>query len=233
MTYWIADRILAPGFPEVESALREPDGLLAIGGDLNPARLLEAYQRGIFPWYSQGQPVLWWSPDPRCVLYPDAVHVSASLRKVLRKQIFSVTFNQAFEEVIRQCAAPRRSTADTWISTDIIDAYTELYRSGNILSVECWHDGQLVGGLYGVVLGRVYFGESMFSHMTDASKVALVHLGAALKARNFALIDCQVSSEHLTSMGAVLINRRDFTAILDENCHHPEKTDWPMQSVLT
>lgn len=232
LVYWIADKVIAPGFPEVESALQDPDGLLAIGGDLQPERLLDAYRRGIFPWYSDGQPILWWSPDPRCVLFPDAIHISASLRKVLRKNRFRVTFNQAFDQVIRLCAAPRRGRPETWISADIIDAYTELYRSGNILSVECWHAGQLVGGVYGVVIGNVYFGESMFSKMANASKIALVHLGAMLHSRNFPLIDCQVYSAHLQSLGASMITRERFTAILEQHCIPIVKHDWPADSVL-
>lgn len=232
MLYRVGERTLAPGFPDVDTALRDPDGLLAIGGDLEPERLLDAYRRGIFPWYGEGQPILWWSPDPRCVIYPDRIHVSTSLRKTLRRKMYEVTFNQAFEQVISECAAPRRGQPGTWISDEIIAAYTELFRCGHILSVECWHGDELAGGLYGVVIGKVYFGESMFSRMADASKVALVHLGALLASRQFALIDCQVYSAHLASLGASMIPRRQFTALLAQYCRDDIPAhDWPAKGL--
>lgn len=230
--YWIADKISADDFPDVSSALRDPDGLLAIGGDLQPSRLLNAYQRGIFPWYNQGQPILWWSPNPRCVLSPDEVHISTSLRKTLRQHRFQVTFNQAFEQVIRLCAGPRDGKPGTWISEEIIHAYKGLYDLGNILSAECWYNGNLVGGLYGIVIGKVYFGESMFSKMSNASKVAMVHLAAQLQFHQFQLIDCQIYSTHMDSLGAKNISRDQFVNILKHYCQKTENYNWPRNSLL-
>jgi leucyl/phenylalanyl-tRNA--protein transferase len=231
--YWVAENVTADDFPDVSCALRDPDGLLAIGGDLETGRLLDAYRRGIFPWYSQGQPILWWSPDPRCVLKPDEIHISRSLAKTLRQGRYRVTFNQAFDQVIRKCAGPRKGVADTWITPDIINAYTALYEHGHILSAACWCGDELVGGLYGVVIGKVYFGESMFSTMTDASKVAMVHLGHLLQLNNFRLIDCQVYSRHLNSMGARPIPRNLFINILKSYCDIQETYNWPRQSTFT
>ena len=216
--YWVTDNIIADTFPPVNSALRDPDGLLAIGGDLTVERLLDAYSKGIFPWYSQGQPVLWWSPDPRCVLVPEEIHISRSLSKTIRKNSFNVTFNTAFHDVIKKCAQPRKGNPDTWITNEIIHAYSELNDIGHILSVECWHNDLLVGGLYGVILGQIYFGESMFSHMPNASKVALAHLTTELKNRNFRLIDCQIFSKHLQSLGAKPIPRNLFINTLKHYC---------------
>ncbi len=230
--FWVADKISADDFPDVGSALRDPDGLLAIGGDLNVSRLLDAYQRGIFPWYNNGQPILWWSPDPRCVLSPNEIHISASLKKTLRQNRFQVTFNRAFEQVIRLCAAPRKGNPATWISEGIIHAYKGLYDLGHILSVECWHNGNLVGGLYGVVIGKIYFGESMFSTMSNASKVAMVHLAAQLQLHQFQLIDCQIYSTHMDSLGAKNISRDQFINILEQYCHKTDKYDWPGDSLL-
>ncbi len=224
--YWIADKICANDFPDVNRALKEPDGLLAIGGDLDSSRLLDAYQRGIFPWYNQGQPILWWSPDPRCILEPLQIHISRSLKKILRQGVFEVTCNQAFDQVIRQCAAPRKGMAGTWITEDIIIAYTRLFEIGHILSVECWYKQQLVGGLYGVVIGKVYFGESMFSLMPNASKVAMVHLTEQLKTHEFRLIDCQLYSTHLQSLGAKNISRSEFISLLGQYCKLPGTYNW-------
>ncbi|MEO6696524.1 MAG: leucyl/phenylalanyl-tRNA--protein transferase, partial [Gammaproteobacteria bacterium] len=167
-------------FPDVNLALREPDGLLALGGDLSPERLLAAYRKGIFPWYNEGQPILWWSPDPRAVLFPSRVKISRSLRKTLRQGRYRITLDQAFRSVIEGCAAPRNGVPGTWISRAMMEAYTELHERGYAHSVEAWRDGQLVGGLYGVALGRVFFGESMFSRSPDASKVALASLARQL-----------------------------------------------------
>lgn len=210
-------------FPDVEKALREPDGLLAIGGDLSPQRLIRAYRQGIFPWFSDRQPILWWSPDPRSVLFPHAFKVSRSLRKVLKKGTFKVTFDECFHEVINACAGPRRDGEGTWITPDMLDAYQQLHQSGIAHSVETWFQGQLVGGLYGVALGRVFFGESMFSWRSDASKVALTHLVESLKSWQFGLIDCQIESEHLNRLGALSIPRRRFVKLLDEYCAKPGK----------
>ncbi|MBI2994112.1 MAG: leucyl/phenylalanyl-tRNA--protein transferase [Gammaproteobacteria bacterium] len=223
---------MADHFPPVQSALRDPDGLLAIGGDLKAERLLDAYRLGIFPWFSQGQPILWWSPNPRCVLEPEALKISRSLGKTLRKRRFRVTFNQAFNEVVRACAGPRKSTRDTWLTRDMAVAYYRLHVLGHALSVECWNGQKLVGGLYGVCIGRIFFGESMFNTETDASKVALAHLAHELRQRTFRLIDCQVHSRHLQSLGAVPMSRNLFVNILKQECAAPARHDWPVESRL-
>ncbi len=216
--FWVADNIIASDFPDVSTALRHPDGLLAIGGNLNPDARLSAYRRGIFRWSSEGQPVLWWSPDPRCVLEPDQVKISRSLAKTLKKDKFKVTFNRAFAEVVRGCAAPRADNTNTWITTDMAAAYIKLHKLGHGISAECRHNGVLVGGIYGVVIGKVFFGESMFSRMTDTSKVALVTLAQMLHKRHFRIIDCQVHSDHLQSLGATLMPRNVFINILKHYC---------------
>lgn len=199
-------------FPPVEQALDEPNGLLAAGADLSPRRLLDAYRHGIFPWYSEGQPILWWSTHPRMVLFTDELHISESLRKVLRKRPFEVRINTAFRAVMEQCAALRDGPAGTWIMPEMIDAYERLHRLGHAHSVESWQDGELVGGLYGVQIGRMFFGESMFIRVPNASKVALVHLVERLKPAGFPMIDCQQETEHLASLGARPISRADFVA---------------------
>ena len=216
--FWVADSVIAADFPAVSSALRDPDGLLAIGGDLEPGTLLNAYRRGIFPWYSQGQPILWWSPDPRCVLDPDQVRINRSLARTLKRNTFKVSFNQAFAEVVQGCSAPRAGATGTWITTDMAAAYNRLHKLGHALSCECWHEGALAGGIYGVVIGKVFFGESMFSRKADASKVALVHLARMLHKRHFRLIDCQIHSRHLESLGAQSMPRDVFINILNHYC---------------
>jgi leucyl/phenylalanyl-tRNA--protein transferase len=205
---------LEPGdpFPPVDEALRQPNGLLAAGGDLSGERLLAAYERGIFPWFNDDEPVLWWSPDPRMVLAVDAVRVSRSLRKVIRAKRFDVTFDRAFRDVMLGCAQPRPGQDGTWITDEMLDAYVRLASAGYAHSVEAWYGGALVGGLYGVAIGRMFFGESMFSRQADASKVALVHLAWQLRAWNFRLIDCQMSTAHLASLGAREIPRAAFVA---------------------
>ena len=205
-------------FPDVELALRQPDGLLAIGGDLSLPRLLNAYRKGIFPWYGPGQPILWWSPDPRLVLLPERLHVSRSLAKTLRQGKFKVTMDRDFERVITACAGPRSYENGTWITSEIKTAYLELHREGYAHSVECWRGGQLAGGLYGVSIGRIFFGESMFAHVSDASKVALATLVQQLHRWGFRLIDCQVHTRHLASLGANAISRREFSRILETAC---------------
>ncbi len=207
-------------FPDVSLAEREPDGLLAIGGDLDPRRLLNAYRQGIFPWFNAGDPILWWSPDPRTVLPPSQVHVSRSLAKTLRRGQLRITLDQAFHEVIGACAGLRQGKG-TWLVPMMIRAYQRLHRAGWAHSVEVWRDGDLVGGLYGVSLGRMFFGESMFSLVSDASKVALVHLCRSLEERGFGLIDCQMATDHLLSLGAFQIPRAEFTATLDRLCADP------------
>ncbi|NPA52050.1 MAG: leucyl/phenylalanyl-tRNA--protein transferase [Aquificae bacterium] len=203
---------LEDSFPNPRFASK--NGLVAIGGDLSPQTLLDAYKMGIFPWYSEGDPILWWSPDPRMVLYPKDLKISRSLKKVLKKDKFEVYFNRDFEQVIRNCSKiPRKGQNGTWILPEIIEAYKKLYLLGYAQSVETYLDGQLVGGLYGVVIGKVFFGESMFSRVSDASKVAFVHLVKKLEKEGFHFIDCQVSSNYLANFGAVEIPRDRF---LDE-----------------
>ena len=195
-------------FPPATLALREPNGLLAMGGDLHPQRLLYAYTNGIFPWYSDENPILWWSPDPRFVLYPKELRVSRSLRRTIKRNVFEITFNQDFRGVLEGCAATRRDGGGTWINAEMADAYCELHALGHAQSVECWCDGQLAGGLYGVAIGRVFFGESMFSRRNDASKVAL----SVLCDQAFELIDCQLPNDHLIGLGARGISRTTFLA---------------------
>lgn len=200
-------------FPPIEAALAEPNGLLAASDDLTPERLQDAYRQGIFPWYSNGQPVLWWSPDPRMVLFVDEFRVARSLRKRLKQQPLEIRADSAFRAVIESCAAVSRpGQAGTWITPAVIDAYVSVHDAGNAHSVEAWRDGRLVGGLYGVAIGRMFFGESMFAHEPDASKIALVHLIAILRARGFPLVDCQQETAHLASFGARPIARRAFAA---------------------
>ncbi|MFC0268312.1 leucyl/phenylalanyl-tRNA--protein transferase [Kushneria aurantia] len=204
------------GFPDLECALEEPDGLLAVGGDLSPEWLICAYRRGIFPWFSADQPILWWSPDPRMVLFPDELRVRRSLAKRLRNAGFTISFDRAFDAVIDQCAALRASAEGTWISPRIKRAYSRLHALGHAHSVEVWESDALVGGLYGVRMGRVFFGESMFSRRPDASKIALVELVRCFRERfELAMIDCQVHTDHLQRMGAREIARRDFTSLLE------------------
>lgn len=205
---WIEDE--QDDFPPIESALREPNGLLAAGGDLSVARLLTAYSRGIFPWFEDGQPVLWWSPDPRMVLRPGEMHISASMRKLLNRNLYEVTMDTAFREVVHNCAFPRRKASGTWITTEMQRAYARLHDAGFAHSVEVWFADKLVGGMYGVSLGSVFFGESMFSSMSNTSKLALAYLTKQLHLWNFKLLDCQVSSAHLESLGAVEISRVEF-----------------------
>ena len=206
-------------FPPLDTALTEPNGLLAAGGDLEPQRILAAYRRGIFPWYSAGEPVLWWSPDPRMVLLPDQLKVSRSLAKTLRTAGYEVRLDTAFDEVIHACAVkPRDGQPGTWITAEMQDAYRALHRLGYAHSVETWMDGKLAGGLYGIALGQAFYGESMFSHARDTSKIALAHLCAHLKRRGFGIIDCQMETAHLASLGARPIPRRNFAARLDRLC---------------
>lgn len=208
-------------FPPVDTALKRPNGLLAAGGDLSPKRLTAAYRNGIFPWYGAGEPILWWSPDPRMVLFPADLKVSRSLAKALRNRDYRVRFDCAFREVMEACAAPRPGQDGTWITQEMMQAYCELHRRGLAHSVETWIGGELAGGLYGVALGRVFFGESMFSRERDASKIALVHLVWQLQRRQFGLIDCQMSTPHLASLGAREMPRREFTRRVEELVNYP------------
>ena len=210
----------ATPFPPLASALVEPNGLISAGADLSPERLVAAYRRGIFPWYSEGQPILWWSPDPRMVLYVRDFRISRSLRRRVRRRDFEVRVDTAFRAVMEGCAAsPREGQNGTWITSTMIDAYCELHRRGIAHSVESWQDGVLCGGLYGLALGKVFFGESMFTRTTDASKVALVHLVALLQRLDVPLIDCQQETAHLATLGARPVPRTTFAAQLVELIH--------------
>ncbi|OPX57143.1 leucyl/phenylalanyl-tRNA--protein transferase [Oceanospirillum multiglobuliferum] len=206
---WL-DPDLPPEFPPTAHALKDPSGLLAFGGKLNAHWLQVAYRSGIFPWFNPDEPILWWSPDPRMVVKPEAVKVHRSLKKTLRKQHFSFTVDQAFEQVMHQCAGARNYTHLTWITDDIKAAYIELHQKGYAHSIETWCDGKLVGGLYGVSVGKIFCGESMFSHVSDASKAAFVYLATHLKRWDYQLIDCQVYTDHLASLGAAEIGRTEF-----------------------
>ncbi|MDF0665055.1 MAG: leucyl/phenylalanyl-tRNA--protein transferase [Nitrospira sp.] len=219
------------GFPPVDRA--SPEGLLAVGGDLSPERLLAAYRRGIFPWYNDDQPILWWSPDPRAVLFPDKLHISRSLKRSLRLDVFTATLDTSFRNVMEQCAGPRQQYPEggTWITGDMLDAYTRLHELGYAHSVETWQDGRLVGGLYGVALGGAFFAESMFTRVDDASKVGLVRLVRQLQAWNFHLIDCQQFSPHVMRFGAEEIPRSDFITQLNQALTLPERRGrWKLET---
>jgi len=209
-------------FPPLDAALREPNGLLAAGGDLSPSRLVEAYSRGIFPWSAEDDPLLWWSPDPRMVLFLDELHVSKSLARRLRSGRFLVTLDAAFDSVISGCAEPRDDRGSTWITREMRAAYRELARLGHAHSVEVTSDGALVGGLYGVAIGRMFFGESMFSRQPDASKVALVHLVRQMRRWRFEVMDCQMSTAHLASLGAREISRTRFVSEVTRLVREPD-----------
>ena len=220
-------------FPPVEQALRSPNGLLAAGGSLTPARLLDAYRHGIFPWFNPGDPILWWSPDPRMVLFPEEFKMSRSLRKTLRSGVYEVRADTAFEQVMRACAAPRDAQGGTWITEDMITAYVRLHWMGVAHSVETWRQDELVGGLYGVSIGRMFYGESMFSRSTDASKVALAHLAAQLRRWGYGMIDCQMHTAHLASLGAREIPRAEFVRRVRELTRGPDNfTRWQFNQII-
>lgn len=202
-------------FPAPSQALEYPNGLLAAGADLKPDTLLSAYRQGIFPWFQAGDPILWWSPSPRMVLFPQHFHCSRSLRKTLNRKIFSIKTDTAFAEVIEQCSLPRRDADGTWITTEMKQAYLQLHQMGYAHSIEAWYEGELVGGLYGIKLGDIFFGESMFAHMTNASKVAFATLIEWLAQSDCKLIDCQVTSSHLQSLGAIEVSRDRFISLLE------------------
>jgi len=215
-------------FPPIDAALDDPNGLLAAGGDLSPERLVDAYRHGIFPWYNGGQPILWWSPNPRMVLFLEEFKLSRSLAKVVRQQRFEIRVDTAFRDVITACAEPRNGQSGTWITPQVIDAYTTLHRQGYAHSIESWRDDQLVGGLYGVAIGRMFYGESMFARESDASKVALVKLVAMLKYMEMPLIDCQQETDHLARFGARPVTRRTFAGWLARLIPAPAPTErWP------
>lgn len=213
-------------FPPLERALRDPNGLLAVGGDLSAERLIQAYRHGCFPWYQAGQPILWWSPNPRTVLLPQELHVSRSLRKTLRQERFQVTFDHDFSAVIQACAGPRDYADGTWITPEMQAAYRELHRRGIAHSVEVWQNDNLVGGLYGLAIGQLFFGESMFSHVDNASKVGFTTLVRRLKQWGFVLIDCQMPTQHLQSLGARSISRSEFADYLKRYLDQPSTADW-------
>ena len=225
MLPWLPDHSVS--FPPVSHALHHPQGLLAAGGSLTPDWLLAAYRRGIFPWYSDDQPILWWSPDPRTVLFPDELRITRSLSKRVRNGGFEVTFDRDFAAVLQACAAPRQGQPGTWVTEEMQAAYITLHRLGYARSVEVWQQSELVGGLYGVALGPVFFGESMFSRSSDASKVALVHLVNAMRSGGGRLIDCQMQTPHLTNLGAREIARPDFIGYLEAYLATPGATQNP------
>lgn len=214
-------------FPPVENALDDPDGLLAVGGCLSPNRIINAYRHGIFPWFSPDQPILWWSPNPRLILVPGNLKLSRSLKKKIRKGVFSVTHDTAFEAVVEACSGPRQDQTETWITEEMKKAYNKLHHMGYAHSIEAWHHDQMVGGLYGISIGRVFFGESMFHWRTDASKVAFAYLVDVLVKWHYQLIDCQVHTNHLISLGAEEISRNQFTSLLNKLCNKlPDPDAW-------
>lgn len=228
---WLSPDDPADAFPAVADALIEPDGLLAAGGDLSPERLLAAYSRGIFPWFEQGQPILWWSPDPRCVLAPAELHISRRLRRQIRNSEAQLRFNTAFPRVIRACAAKRHSQQGTWITQDMIAAYESLHAAGWAHSIEIWDADGLIGAVYGLCIGRMFFGESMFSGKPNTSKIALLGLARHMQSHNMLLLDCQVASPHLMTLGARMMPRTEFTALLARACDPPSAhTAWPRES---
>lgn len=213
-------------FPPLAKAMRDPNGLLAAGGDLSADRLIHAYRHGCFPWFMEGQPILWWSPDPRTVLLPEEIHISRSLAKVMRQGRYEVTFDQDFTAVIRGCAGPRDYVDGTWITGAMQSAYLELHQRGYAHSVEVWEQGQLVGGLYGLAMGQLFFGESMFSRADNASKVGFATLVARLRDWGFVLIDCQMPTDHLESFGARAIPRQAFADYLNKHLDQANNADW-------
>ncbi|MBE9568082.1 MAG: leucyl/phenylalanyl-tRNA--protein transferase [Proteobacteria bacterium] len=221
---WLEDNNFK--FPDVDTALTEPDGLLAVSEALNPELVIRAYKLGIFPWYSDGQPVLWWSPEPRCVLFPENFHVSRSFKRRLKQHPFEIRIDTCFRDVMLACAAPREDPLDndspgTWITDTMLNVYCQLHETGIAHSIECWHDEKLVGGMYGLVLGDIFFGESMFSHEPDASKIAMHHLCTQIKPF---LLDAQVHSKHLETMGAEQIKRSEFTRLVNSRLVHSLNT---------
>lgn len=225
---------LRPGdpFPALEQALLDPPGLLAAGGDLSPGTLVDAYAKGIFPWYSEGDPILWWSPDPRMVLFPRELKIARSLSKRLRRRDYSVAFDLDFDAVVQHCAAPRSADGGTWITGEIFAAYQRLHKLGVAHSVETRIDGELVGGLYGVALGRAFYGESMFTRVSDASKIAFAHLVRQLERWQFGIIDCQMRTAHLASLGAREIPRAEFRRHLDQLVNYPHRACWQFEHDL-
>ena len=221
-------------FPDIDQALSDPNGLLAAGASLTSQQLIKAYTAGIFPWYEAGQPILWWSPNPRSVLIPDQLNISRSLKKKLNSNEFTVSLDTQFEKVIAACAGPRAYSDGTWITTDMYNAYVKLHQQGYAHSIECSFEGELVGGLYGLSLGSLFFGESMFHYRTDASKVAMAYLCRLMTELNCPLIDCQVENDHLNSLGAMNISRREFRGYLTQYTDAEHAIDWSaLPSILS
>ena len=220
---WISSEDPPEAFPDAGTAFDTPDGLLAAGGDLSEARLLYAYRHAIFPWFDEGQPILWWSPDPRCIIRPDEFHLSRRLHRYLRQSGFEISFNTAFGEIITKCAEDRDGQQGTWITSGMTEAYSNLHRNGWAHSVEVWSDGELSGGLYGLAIGKAFFGESMFSRHSNASKAAMYALCQCLMKTGFSVLDCQVESPHLLSLGARLIPRAEFVNMLSAACEPQSK----------
>jgi leucyl/phenylalanyl-tRNA--protein transferase len=213
-------------FPPIDQAIDDPNGLLAAGGSLSKERLIDAYRSGIFPWYSPGEPILWWSPDPRCVVIPDQIHISRSMRKRLKKKDYTVVFDRNFSGVMDACSAPRKDAEGTWISDQMKLAYNALHKEGVAHSVEVYINDELVGGLYGLSMGKLFFGESMFSRAKDSSKIAFILMVEQLQKWGYALIDCQVSNDHLFSLGAIEISRESFQLYLDRYIDSPSPPNW-------
>lgn len=225
---WLSSDDPPEAFPDIETAFDVPDGLLAAGGDLSTERLLYAYRHGIFPWYDQGQPILWWSPDPRCVLVPGELHVSRRLRRSIAGSNFEVTFNSAFSDVMHACSQRRKAHHGTWITDAVKHAYELLHATGWAHSIEIWHDGKLAGGLYGLSIGRIFFGESMFSAESNGSKAAMFVLCQLMIRHSFVLLDCQVESPHLVSLGAKRMRRQEFASCLTQACEPQSQfPGWP------
>ena len=225
---WISQDDPPEAFPDITAALTVPDGLLAAGGNLAPDRLLYAYRRGVFPWFDSGQPILWWSPDPRCVMMQTSFHVARRLRRSLQNSALEFSFNNAFSAVVEACAANRVGQKGTWITDEMIEAYSTLHGQGWAHSVEIWRHDELVGGLYGLAIGKAFFGESMFSQESNTSKIAMWTLCGLLARHRFEILDCQVGSPHLTSLGAILMPRSEFAALLERACDPATKfAEWP------
>lgn len=231
--HWLDPRNPKQPFPPPSLAMRDPNGLLAIGGDLSVTRMIRAYSQGIFPWYNPDEPILWWCPDPRAVLIPSELRVSRSLAKTIRKENYAVSLNLAPAEVLDACAGPRRGSRGTWLGPDMRRAYLELHEKGFCQTVEVWRQGYLIGGLYGVSIGRAFFGESMFSRESDASKIALYHLCRQLQAWRYEVIDCQISSAHLQSLGARDVSRERFLGLLRSAVEAPGRTgQWRFENAV-
>lgn len=227
--HWLDPRNPRQAFPPASLAMRDPNGLLAIGGDLSVARLVNAYQQGIFPWYNPDEPILWWCPDPRAVLAPSQFHVSRSLARRLRRRDFAVSLDRAFAAVLEACSAPRERGRGTWLGAEMKHAYQALHQRGHAHSVEVWHHGRLVGGVYGVGIGRMFYGESMFSGMDDGSKIAMHYLCRQLAAWRFPLLDCQVASPHLATLGATELPRERFLALLRDAVAQDGPARWQLE----